>query len=313
MVRRAAVELQTPAATGLRERESLWRAWLALALAITGTAWSAILVRWAGIPGAASGFYRVLIALLVLLPMRMFSRGAGPTSPGPGALALAGGAFFALDLALYNTAVLRTHAATAALLGNLTPIFVGFGTWLFFRRRPDRAFWMGLLLALAGCAAIVSGDAAQHAGPQRVSVVGDALATIAALFFAAFLMTTERVRTGMDTLTFNVLAVAGSALTLLVICLVRGEPLTGYSMKTWMALLALGLCSQLGAYLALVYALGHLPATITSVGLLAQVPFTAVLALVLLGEPLSTVKIVGGLVVLAGIYVVNRRPTGTSA
>src|SRR5207247_10005 len=67
------------------------------------------------------------------------------------------------------------------------------------------------------------------------------------------------VRTGMDTLTFNVLAVAGSALTLLVICAIDGEPLTGYSTKTWTALLALGLFSQLGAYLALVYALGHLP------------------------------------------------------
>jgi drug/metabolite transporter (DMT)-like permease len=111
----------------------------------------------------------------------------------------------------------------------------------------------------------------------------------------------------MDTLTFNVLAVAGSVLTLLAICVVDGEPLTGYTANTWMALLGLGLFSQLGAYLALVYALGHLPATITSVGLLGQVPLTAALALVLLGEPLSAVKIVGGCVVLLGIYVVNRR------
>jgi drug/metabolite transporter (DMT)-like permease len=307
VVRRAAAEWQTTAATALRERESRWRAWLALALAISGTAWSAIFVRWAGIPGAASGFYRVLIALVVLIPLRLFSRGTSRVAPGAGALALAGGAFFALDLALYNTAVLRTHAATAALLGNLTPIFVGLGTWLLFHRRPSRAFWTGLLLALAGCAAIVSGDATQHAGAQRISVMGDVLATVAALFFAGYLMTTERVRTGMDTLTFNVLAVAGSVLTLLAICVVDGEPLTGYTANTWMALLGLGLFSQLGAYLALVYALGHLPATITSVGLLGQVPLTAALALVLLGEPLSAVKIVGGCVVLLGIYVVNRR------
>jgi drug/metabolite transporter (DMT)-like permease len=307
MVRRAAAEWHTTATTALRERESRWRAWLALALAISGTAWSAIFVRWAGIPGAASGFYRVLIALVVLIPLRLFSRGTSRVAPGAGALALAGGAFFALDLALYNTAVLKTHAATAALLGNLTPIFVGLGTRLLYHRRPGRAFWTGLLLALAGCAAIVSGDATQHAGAQRISVMGDVLATVAALFFAGYLMTTERVRTGMDTLTFNVLAVAGSVLTLLAICVVDGEPLTGYTAKTWMALLGLGLFSQLGAYLALVYALGHLPATITSVGLLGQVPLTAALALVLLGEPLSAVKIVGGCVVLLGIYVVNRR------
>jgi drug/metabolite transporter (DMT)-like permease len=57
----------------------------------------------------------------------------------------------------------------------------------------------------------------------------------------------------------------------------------------------------------LVYALGHLPATITSVGLLAQVPLTAVLAMAFLGEPLTGLQIAGGGLVLCGIYVVNRR------
>jgi drug/metabolite transporter (DMT)-like permease len=113
----------------------------------------------------------------------------------------------------------------------------------------------------------------------------------------------------MDTLTFNTVAIVGSTVTLLLACLIHGDPLTGYPARAWMALLGLGLVSQLGAYLALVYALGHLPATVTSVGLLGQVPLTAVLAIVFLGEPLSAVQISGGLAVLAGIYVVNRRPS----
>ena len=52
-------------------------------------------------------------------------------------LALGGGVFFGLDLALYNTAVMRTTATTATLFGNNSPIFVGIGTWMFFRRRPQ--------------------------------------------------------------------------------------------------------------------------------------------------------------------------------
>ena len=66
-----------------------------------------------------------------------------------------------------------------------------------------------------------------------------------------------------------------------------GLPLTGFPPRTWLALAGLGLISQLVAYYALVYALGHLPATITSVGLLAQIPCTAALAWLLLGEPLT--------------------------
>lgn len=76
--------------------------------------------------------------------------------------------------------------------------------------------------------------------------------------------------------------------------------------RAWLALVGVGLISQLGAYYALVHALGHLPATITSVGLLAHVPCTAILAVLLLGEPLSWTQVLGGVVVLAGIYVVNR-------
>ena len=107
------------------------------------------------------------------------------------------------------------------------------------------------------------------------------------MFFAAYLIVTERVRRSMDTLTFNALAIAGSIVTLLVIALALDLPLSGYSPRTWAAFAGLGLVSQLAAYYALVYALGHLPATITSVGLLAQVPCTAALAWLLLGEPLT--------------------------
>jgi drug/metabolite transporter (DMT)-like permease len=262
-------------------------------------------VRWAGVPGTASAFYRVLIAGTVLIPWR-FARGA--TRPPPSAtalwLAVAGGAFFALDLALWNTALMRTQAAVASILGNNTPFFVGMMSWLILRRRPRASFWIGLALALAGCLLIISADL-RRGGPAG-ELSGDLLALFASVFFAAYLMTTERIRTSMDTLTFNTLAIAGSIVTLLVLCIALGVPLTGYPPRAWLSLAALGLVTQLMAYYALVYALGHLPATITSVGLLAQVPGTALLAMLFLGEPLSAVQVLGGAVVLAGIYVVNR-------
>jgi drug/metabolite transporter (DMT)-like permease len=185
-------------------------------------------------------------------------------------------------------------------------VFVGLGTWVFLGRRPRAAFWIGLALALAGCAFIVLSDAAGGSPATRASVGGDLLALTAAVFWAAYMLTTEHVRTEMDTLTFNTLAVAGSVATLLVACLAFGIPLWGYSGRTWAALLALGVVSQLAAYFALVYALGHLRATVTSVSILGQVPLSALLAAVFLGEPLSSAQMIGGLVVLGGICVVTR-------
>ena len=269
-------------------------------------AWSALFVRWAGIPAAASAFYRVLLALIVLLPWRLV-RGGRTSTRTAVLLAVAGGGFFAFDLLLYNSAVLHTSAANAVLLGNNAPIFVGLASWFIFRRRPRLSFWIGLALALAGCAVIVLWDASRGSAVRHGDVLGDLFALTAAVFWAGYMVTTERVRTEMDTLTINVVAVSASALTLLIICVGMGIPLVGYSAQTWLALLGLALVSQVASYYALVYALGHLPATVTSVSILSQVPMTALLAAVFLSEPLTAAQIVGGGVVLAGIYTVTRR------
>ncbi len=287
-----------------QHRSARTSAYLALAAAIAGIAWSAILVRWAGIPGAASAFYRVLIAGAVLLPLTIARGTRARSTWRASTVAVAGGVFFALDIALWNTSVMHTGAAVASILGNNTPVFVGILSWLALRKRPQASFWVGLSLAVAGCLTIMIGPA--HAGSAPITTYGNLMAVGGSFFFAAYLVTTERVRRDMDTLTFNTLAITGSIATLWVACLLLGEPLAGYSTRTWVALAALGLVSQFAAYYALVYALGHLPATITSVGLLAQVPCTALLAWLLLGEPLTPLQIAGGGVVLVGIYVVNR-------
>ena len=245
----------------------------------------------------------------MLVPWRL-ARGGKPLERRAVLLAFLGGAFFALDIALFNTAVLRTSVANATLLGSNAPIFVGLATWFVFHKRPPLSFWIGLALALAGCALIVAAGALWSAsGPTDLT--GDLLALSCAVFWAAYMLTAERVRTHMDTLTFNTLAIVGSVLTLLPICLLLDLPLSGYSGRTWASLFGLGLVSQLASYFALVYALGHLPATLTSVGFLAQVPLTALLAVLVFGEPISGAQIAGGVLVLAGIYVVNR-PTGPS-
>lgn len=306
--------LQSRADTARRRRRLL--AYGALLVAVLGISWSAIFIRWAGVPGPSSAFYRVFIAALVLGPVwgtslatsghrraRLRERDARTIW-----FAVLGGAFFGLDLALFNTAVMLTTAAEATLFGNNAPIFVGLGTWLVFRRRPGRAFWAGLALASTGAVAVmIAGLSRPSTGG---SITGNFLAIAASVFFAAYLLTTERAREGLDTLSFSTLSIAGSAITLLLVCLALDVPLGGFSRATWAALLGLAIVSQLVAYFAVVHALGHLPATVTSVGLLAQLPVTALLAVPLLGEPLHATPAAGAALVLAGIYIVNRGAGG---
>jgi drug/metabolite transporter (DMT)-like permease len=280
-----------------------WAAYLALGIGVVCIAWSALFVRWAGVSGPASAFYRALVATIVLVPAWLWRGRRRSLAARPAVLGVLAGVFFAIDLALFNSAVMNTSAANATLLGNNAPILVGLGSWVVFRKRPAAIFWIGLALALVGSACIIGSDALTPAAFGS----GDIMAITASVFFAAYLLTIGRVRSEIDTLTLTTLAVAASSAVLLILCLWLRVPLSGYSTHAWLSLIGLGVVSQVGGYLAITYALGHLPATVTSVGLLGQAPLTALLAIPLLGEPLSASQIIGGVLVLAGIYIVNRR------
>ena len=165
-----------------KTRAGLLPAYIALVVGILCISWSAIFVRWTDIPGPVSAFYRMLIPAVVLLPTFIFDReGMRLNGRMLGIIAL-GGVFFALDLALYNTSILKTSAANATLLGNNTPIVVGLLSWLVFRKRPAAAFWLGLLLAMAGTVVILWADLDKL---TRLGV-GDLMALAAAVCFAVY-------------------------------------------------------------------------------------------------------------------------------
>jgi drug/metabolite transporter (DMT)-like permease len=278
------------------------KAYFALTAGILCIAWSAIFVRWTSIPGPASAFYRLLIPAIVLLPTWLLPGQRTKLSLRSYAIIALGGLFFALDLAFYNTSILQTNAANATLLGNNTPIVVGLLSWLIFKKRPSWSFWIGLALAVTGALVILASDLSQH---TRFGL-GDAMALAAAACFAVYLMATEQIREHTNTLEFLRLAILFSTVFMFLFALALRVPLTIPDRQSFLALLGLGLVSQLGGYLALTYALGHLPATVTSVSLLSQGPLTAILAAILLGEPLTGPQILGGALVLVGVGIANR-------
>ncbi len=277
-------------------------AYAALAAGVVSIAWSAIFVRWTQMPGIASAFYRVLFASVALWPFLLFSKTKLTRIDGSmfclGAL---GGVFFAGDLGLYNVAVLRTSAGTATVLSNSAPLFVGLLTWAITRRLPSRRFWIALAIALSGTCLIVVVDM-WHLGPRSSA---DLLAVMASFCFALYLVATERIRESCGTGTVLALSTTASTVALLAFAAATQISLRVPSVSSWAALLGMGLVCQLTGYFSLTYALGHLPATVTSVTLLAIAPLTAVLAFLIFGERMTMLQIFGGTLVLAGVWVVS--------
>ena len=280
------------------------RPYLALALGTLGLGLSAIFVRWAGAPGAVAGFYRMgLAALVMALPATARLRPPARFTRRHVVLAVLAGLFFAGDLASWNTALFFTSAANATLLGNTAPVWVGLIALFIFRERLGRVFWLGLGLAMAGAVLIMSTDFLRH----PTLGLGDALSLVAGAFYAGFFLFTQRAREGLDSLGAWWISAVASTVGLLGVSLALGQPLTGYGLPTYLSLLGLALVTQVGGYLAVSYALGHLPASIVAPTLLGQVVVTALLAIPLLGEPLHLNQLAGGALLLGGIWLVNQR------
>ena len=283
--------------------------YLALGIGILSLSLSAIFVRWANAPGLVTSFYRMAIAVVLLAwPFYRRVRTKGSLPRRELQVAVLGGLFFAGDLALWATGVVLSGATNPTLLANTAPLWVGLGALVLFRERLSATFWAGLLLAMTGAVVILGLDGLRAASFE----VGTLFGLLAGVFYGGYFLITQRGRETLDSLTYFWPAAVSSTLGLLILSLAFRQPLTGYPALTYLNFLALGVVPQVFGYLAINYALGYLPASTVAPTMLGQPVVTAILAGLLLGEAFSLWQVLGGITVLAGVYVVHRSRHGVS-
>lgn len=278
--------------------------YLMLLLGILCIAWSAIFVKLADVSGLSSGFYRMLIGSIGIIPVWLRYR--KPIYDRKSVwIAIICGVFFACDIAMWNTSIMLSKATIATILGNLAPVWVGIGALFLLKEKPKPIFWTGTFVSLFGTAMII--------GLNNVSEIsftkGQFLAIVASMFYGAYLITVRKGRSNLDTISFTAISMITSTVVLFILCLFMQIDLKVDTTQSWLALAGLGLISQLGGWLTINFALAYIKPTVASVSLLAQSVFTALFSIPVLGEFLTFTEIMGGGIVLAGIYLVNRKVT----
>ena len=273
----------------------------ALLAGATCIALSPIWVRVSDVGPTASAFWRVGLAVpLLWLLCAIAPRSA--TAPGEGQwkLLVAAGIAFAGDLAFWHWSIKFTSVANSTLLANLASIFVTLAMWMICRQRPTGLFLLGLAAALAGVAMLVR----TSLDFSPTGLLGDALGVITAMFYAWYLLSVKGVRDrGAATLRLMAVTTTVTTVFLFPVALASGEALAPQSGTGWLILLGLAWISHSAGQGLIAYALAHLPAAFSSVSLLFQPVMAAVFAWILLGEPLVGLQVVGGVVVLVGIWL----------
>ncbi len=265
---------------------------------------SPIWVRISDVGPTASAFWRVTLAVPLL--WILFFSSAQPerkSVPPQWRHMIAAGIAFAGDLAFWHWSIKFTSVANSTLLANLASIFVTLAAWILWKQRPTALFLAGLAAALLGVGVLVRASL----GSSPHALLGDGLGVVTAMFYAWYLLSVKGVRDrGTATLTLMAVTTTITAAILLPVALASGEALLPGSAKGWLTLLGLAWISHTAGQGLIAYALAHLPAAFSSVGLLFQPVMAALFAWALLGESLSALQIAGGMVVLAGILLARR-------
>jgi drug/metabolite transporter (DMT)-like permease len=286
----------------------------ALLCGAVGIGFAPIFVRLSELGPSATAFYRLFFALpLLWLWMGWERRPRQPQSEPRVSenvcsrwFFVVAGLSFAADIALWHWSIKLTTVANATLLANFTPLFVTAGARFFFRERITFPLLAGIVLALVGGAMLV--QASFHVTSRHVW--GDAVALMAAVFYAGYLLAVKQLTQSFSTSTIMAWCGLVTSLALLAVTLLSRESLVATHATAWILLVALALISQVVGQGFITYALAHLPASFSSVSLFLQPVVATALAWILLSEPLSGLQILGGCAVLSGIVIASRWKRG---
>lgn len=263
------------------------------------------LVRLADVGPFASAFWRVFLALPVLwfwMKQEERHRLDVPSARFPLATILAGFAFTG-DLFFWHLAVMNTSIANGTFFATMAPLWVVIFGWLLLRQRVSRMTLVGLGLCLVGGSALV----AESLAFNPAHALGDLMGIITGVFFGLYFLAVgaARVKSGAARVTFEMSLITATLLFLVAFVMEPHIlPKSGYG---WAVLLALAFVSHAGGQGLLSIALGRLPTVFSSLVIFIEAIAAAIIAWILLGEPVSLVQAFGGFVILCGIWVARPR------
>lgn len=265
----------------------------------------------AGWSPAAAVAVRVLIGGVVLLPIALVQlRGRWR--------ALWVGRWRVLGMALvgvvgtqlfYFASLQRIPVGTAILIEYMAPILLVVAAWILSRRAPRAVVLIGSALAVSGLVLIVSPGVGGALDPIGV------LFAIGAMFgVAGYFVIAARPARGLPSIALASAALLLSAALLGLVGLTGLLPMTvsfsdvtviGAVTPWWVPMLFVGIVATAVAYAASITASAILGARLAAFMGLLEVAAASLWALLLIGEQLSGLQLLGGLLILAGIAFVR--------
>ena len=289
-----------------------------LILAVLGVSFSGPLVRLSSAHPIAIAVWRLIYSLL-LIAIPLAATGAWrqwrALDRRSVALAVIGGVLLALHFWSWNASVELTTIAASVVLVNTQPLIVGLLSVYWLREAPSRQQWVGILVAVFGALVVVWPDLSRGLSLSGSAAAGDVLALAGAATAATYYVIGRRLRATLDLWAYVGLVYGVCLLTLLALALSIGVPLGPYSVRENMIFAGLALGPMLLGHTGMNWALKHARAYQVNIVLLGEPVGATLIAAMLPGirEIPTAFTLVGGLLILAGILLAERKTSGLDA
>jgi drug/metabolite transporter (DMT)-like permease len=278
------------------------------AVAITVVLWGLVspLLKYASLSGPALGFYRLWLGVAILVLVLRASRATiGSSTWRWGAIA---GLIFGLNMLAFLVAVKMTTVANVTLIGALQPAIVLLVAGRWFGETVSRREITCVAVAIAGVAIVIVGSA----GAPEWNPAGDAIAVGAVLAYTAYFLISKQARATVATLEYMTVVHLAAAVIMTPIALADPGDLVSFDLVDILIVLFFALVSGTAGQVVIGWAHKYVDISLSSLIMLGVPAVAAVTAWPLLGEALGPVQIVGGIITLAAIGAMIRRPAGAS-
>ena len=294
---------------------------LAIVIAIVAVSTASIFVRFAQVeaPSLVIAALRLGFAAVAIAPFAIvrYHRELRMLSRRELLLGVLSGGFLAVHFAAWITSLEYTSIVSSVVLVSTGPLLVALFSPLLLKEKLRRPVLIGMLLALLGGTVIALGDSCKiNNGLVCPSfsglsggdaALGNLLALVGAWALAGYLMIGRKLRKGMSLVPYIFLIYGAAAVALCTAMLVAGQRPTGFSGMTYVWILLLALVPQLIGHSTFNWILRYVPATMVAITTLGEPVGAAVLAYFVLQEIPAVLTLIGGFLILIGIYLSSKK------
>lgn len=282
--------------------------YIILAIGVFIISFSGIIIKVITAPALVIAFYRVFLTMIFLTPY-FFYKYSNSLKYFLDIRPALVGFLLALHFYAWISAVQLTNVANAVIFIAIQPLFTLLMEYLFAKEDIRKGAITGVVFALLGSIIISYSDF--HIILTRF--YGDMLAVLAAFLAACYLFLGRSFRKKIKYIPYIYIVYTYCAFFLFIFVLISGGSFTGYSNMNYFYITLLAIGPTLIGHSVLNLSIRYVPATIVSLAILGEPIITTILALVILKETLTGATMVGGVLILYGIFrAINKNREKTS-